>query len=86
MSAPPRANMASAVISGKLFAAGGSDVTGAVAKLEVYDPATNTWATKASMPTARFDAAGDGGGGLLFVIGGVDSNGDTPGTVEAYTL
>jgi N-acetylneuraminic acid mutarotase len=36
----------------------------------VYDPATNVWTTKASMPTARWGAAAGVIDGKLFVAGG----------------
>ena len=37
---------------------------------EVYDPATNTWQTKTSMPTPRFSAATNIVNGKIYVIGG----------------
>lgn len=37
---------------------------------EVYDPGTNTWETKASMPTPRFSAATNIVNGKIYVIGG----------------
>jgi hypothetical protein len=33
---------------------GGATGTDVFAKVEVYNPSTNTWATKAFMPTARY--------------------------------
>jgi N-acetylneuraminic acid mutarotase len=81
-----QANGASAVISGKLYVAGGGDNVGnTIAKLRVYNPATNTWAAKASMPTARSSAAGAAAGGLLFVMGGAVSSGSPTNKVQAYT-
>ena len=50
----------------------------------MYDPATNTWVTKASMPTARRGAAGATYGGKLYVIGGRNAAGNDIATVEAY--
>jgi hypothetical protein len=45
--------------------------------LEVYDPATDTWTTKASMPTAR-EMAGVGVlNGQLYVVGGMQGNSNT---------
>ena len=41
---------AAAVISGKLYVAGGFDGFDPVASLDVYDPATNSWRTLASVP------------------------------------
>jgi N-acetylneuraminic acid mutarotase len=90
---PPRSAQgpAAAVLDGKLHLAGGWTYNGASNKLDVYDPLKNDWATKASMPTARFDVAGAvAAGGLLsqrfYVMGGVA----TPAssfeltTVESY--
>ena len=37
---------------------------------EVYDPATNTWATKASIPTPRYSAATNIVDGKIYFIGG----------------
>jgi N-acetylneuraminic acid mutarotase len=37
---------------------------------EVYDPATDTWQTRASMPTPRFSAATNIANGKIYVIGG----------------
>jgi N-acetylneuraminic acid mutarotase len=37
---------------------------------EVYDPATNTWQTKTSLPTPRFSAATTIVNGKIYVIGG----------------
>ena len=69
----PRSNMASAVINGQLFAAGGVlDGVAKVATALAYNASTNTWATKASMPAVRADAAGAAANGLFFVIGGLD--------------
>jgi N-acetylneuraminic acid mutarotase len=75
------------VISGKLYVAGGNNGSSAAsATLDVYDPATNTWATMAGMPTARRGGAGGAViGGTLYVIGGRNAAGDYIRTVEAYT-
>jgi N-acetylneuraminic acid mutarotase len=37
---------------------------------EVYDPSTNTWATKASLPTPRYSAATNIVNGKIYFIGG----------------
>jgi len=37
---------------------------------EVYDPATDTWETKASMPTARWDLVAETVNGKIYVISG----------------
>jgi len=56
----PRYDLGVAVVDGKIYAIGGRTgeaYAGEVVPLgtnEMYDPATNTWTTKASMPTPRF--------------------------------
>ena len=42
-----------AVVNGKIYAIGGSNGGSYVSSVEEYDPATNTWTTKASIPTVR---------------------------------
>jgi N-acetylneuraminic acid mutarotase len=90
---PPRSveMPAAGVLDGKFYLAGGWTPNGASNKLDVYDPLKNTWATRASMPTARFDGAGAvAAGGLLsqrfYVMGGVSTPGSTfeLTTVESY--
>src|ERR1051325_2687017 len=39
-------------------------------RLDVYDPATDTWSTKAAMPTARVAMASAVVGGKLYAMGG----------------
>jgi len=64
-----------AVYGGKIYVAGG---LGSVPKgpyadqveLYVYDPATNTWATKAPMPTGRDHLIFKEAGGKIYAIGG----------------
>lgn len=88
----PRLHLAGGVIKGKLYVAGGSTIgkTGGFtvrATLEVYNPATDRWTRKRSMPTARSSAAGAVASGRLFVIGGDLGPAGGPQTtkVEAYT-
>ena len=77
---------ATGVIGGKVYAAGGySLLTGGGPHLsanEEYDPATDNWATRAPLPTARRETAGEAIGGKLYVIGGY--NGTPKNTNEAY--
>jgi hypothetical protein len=40
--------------SGQVLVAGGLSFAGYTASAELYDPATNTWATAASMATVRY--------------------------------
>ena len=82
-----RLAMASGVIGGRLYVAGGMQSCGAcigINTLEVYDPATNTWTTKASMPTARAQMGGAVINGKLYVVGGSTGNTTPLGTLEVY--
>jgi N-acetylneuraminic acid mutarotase len=57
----------SAVIGGKFYVVGG-DQTGVV---EVYDPSTGLWSTRAAMPTPRERFASAAVAGKLYVIAGL---------------
>src|SRR5439155_16355573 len=74
------------VVNGILYAVGGAannDGSGFLNVVEAYDPSTNTWTTKAPMPTARQGFAEVGVvNGILYAIGGY--NGAILQTVEAY--
>jgi N-acetylneuraminic acid mutarotase len=55
----------------------------ATRRLDVYDPATNSWSTRRDMPTARVATTATSIEGKLHVMGG--RNGETYlNTVEAY--
>lgn len=73
-----RAYAGAAGINGKLYVVGGCGSNqdcriGTTNVLEVYDPATNTWASKAPMPTARSAFAVGVIGNKLYVAGGVQA-------------
>jgi N-acetylneuraminic acid mutarotase len=74
-----------AVVDNILYVAGGqiAPVFLEVNILEAYNPATDTWASKASMPTARIVAAADAINGLVYVVGGASAIPALP-TNEAY--
>src|SRR5439155_13092821 len=58
-------------------------IGGSSREVEGYNPATNSWSTKASMPTPRQNpAAALGVDGLIYVFGG--NNSKIVATVEAY--
>ncbi|MYC77375.1 sigma-70 family RNA polymerase sigma factor [Candidatus Poribacteria bacterium] len=72
-----RANFATAVVDGEIFAIGGqiraeTDEFGelALSKVEMYDPETDTWERKADMPTARSAASTSVVDGKIYAIGG----------------
>src|SRR5262245_6651400 len=64
---PPRLGLAAVTgRDGHIYAIGGNDV----ATVEGYDPASDTWTTRASMPTARGGlAAVAGPDGRIYAIG-----------------
>ena len=72
-----RKSLASAVVGGKLYALGGSSFgccpDNALATVEMYDTATNTWTTVAPMPTARYGLVAEVVGGKLYAAGGYHS-------------
>jgi N-acetylneuraminic acid mutarotase len=72
-----------AAINGILYVVGGSDGPNFLATVEAYDPATDTWTTKASMPTPRYALGVAAVNGILYALGGANSNG-VLATVEAY--
>ncbi|MCL1978009.1 MAG: hypothetical protein FWG55_07930 [Candidatus Bathyarchaeota archaeon] len=78
-----RCGLGLAVVSGKIYAIGGSNSDGELAVNEMYDPGTNKWYTKMSMPTARTGFAIAVYESKIYVIGG--SVGDSfTGNVEVY--
>jgi N-acetylneuraminic acid mutarotase len=81
----PRNALSAAVVDGKIYAIGGwgydrpeggwesidPTATGQdFSKVEVYDPETDTWATRADMPTPRSHMTVSAVGGKIYAIGG----------------
>jgi hypothetical protein len=84
----PRMNFGIAVYNNKIYCIGGyinfSSGTEATAANEVYDPATDTWANKASMPTPRLNLRANVVNGKIYLMGGIP-NLDTGRTLnEVY--
>lgn len=81
-------NAAGGALLGKLYVAGGINFsvpgTIPVSAVRAYDPATNTWSSKALMLTPRHYAAGVNAGGKLWVISGFGAGGISTKN-EAYT-
>jgi N-acetylneuraminic acid mutarotase len=73
----PRGEMACATVNGKIYVMGGynpnlpsaSNPPGALNIVEEYDPATDTWTTKAPMPTYRSTISASVINGKIYVIG-----------------
>ncbi len=72
-----RDNPGSAVLGGKLYVFGGrtrnadgTEVNGTLASVEMFDPATNTWTSRAPMPTGRRTMATGYLNGRAQLIGG----------------
>lgn len=79
---------AGGAIGGKFYLAGGlfetTDPTGNFGQnVEAYDPATDTWTTKAKAPSVRYQDAGVVLNGLLYVVGGGTGTGFL-GALEVY--
>lgn len=76
------------VIGGKLYVAGGSaDQTYPSAQLsilQVYDPVSNSWSNKTSMPQGLEQAASAVIDGKLYVAGGAAGNGQTGSALYRY--
>lgn len=79
----PRQEMASALISDRIYTPGGLGISGsASAVLEVYDVPSDVWAAAPDMPEGRHHPGVAAAGGRLFVIGGYEP-GTFPGTASA---
>jgi N-acetylneuraminic acid mutarotase len=82
-----RSGLAVGVVNGILYAVGGNDtcctLNRRISTLEAYDPSTNTWTTKAPMPTSRMDLAVGVVNGILYAVGGLGT-GSYLVTIESY--
>ena len=69
-----RSGFAVAAFQSKIYVIGGTtgtrDASGFTGKTEVYDPATDSWETKTSMPTPRADLCANVVNGKIYLIGG----------------
>jgi N-acetylneuraminic acid mutarotase len=77
--------VAVSAIGGQFYLVGGQLTGGtkATAANESYDPATDTWTSRAPMPTARYGNAAAVYANKLYVFGGANTSG-TLKTVESY--
>jgi N-acetylneuraminic acid mutarotase len=85
-----RSGIAAAVLGGKLYVLGATNVDPGEEQnmVEAYDPVTNTWTTKAPMPgIGRGDLAAGRvtfeGRGYILAVGGTDSEGSGAGDANA---
>ena len=84
-----RANLAVAVLDGKIYAVGGERDGAPLAAASVYDPTTDTWSVLPPLPEGRTDLAAAGANGKLYVLGGTTVAGTAPkrpslATVSVY--
>lgn len=70
-----RENNVAVTLNGKIYVAGGADATdpafAGITTFEVYDPATDAWATLAPMQVARLSPAIATDGAYIYIYGGV---------------
>ncbi len=66
-----RADMAAAVVDGRIYVFGGRHGRGVVGSVEIYDPDTDSWSFGAALPTPRWGAEAVVKGEDIYVIGGV---------------
>ncbi|MGO8805694.1 MAG: Kelch repeat-containing protein [Candidatus Bathyarchaeia archaeon] len=83
-----RSGFAVAVYNGKIYCIGGTigplgGNSEFVGNNEVYDPATDTWQTEASMPTPRADLSATVANGKIYLIGGMEYSSKNPYYVES---
>jgi N-acetylneuraminic acid mutarotase len=85
-----RSSLAGAAAGGQLYAIGGrsfdigTSTQTVLSTVESYDPASNTWSTRASLPSPRQGLAAGVVNGIIYVVGGTDAGGTIVATVEAY--
>jgi large repetitive protein len=79
-------NPAVVALDGKVYAFGGSTApfSGAVDNAAVFDPTTSSWSLLPDMPTARGGATAQVLDNKIYVLGGLDIDGDSLSTVEVY--
>jgi len=85
----PRRHLAAAVVDNKIYVIGGEIIPSPnnavpVGINEMYNPSTDTWTTKASMPTPRSGLSLAVLNSEIYAIGGVDQNHQISNTVEKY--
>lgn len=74
----PRDSFSLVACGDKIYAIGGAEEnktnglsTSGCSVNEAYNPSSNTWTTKASMPTSRLEMTANAVNGLIYVVGGM---------------
>jgi N-acetylneuraminic acid mutarotase len=80
-----RFGLSSSTANGKIYTIGGRTGLGinsvTSSAVEEYDPATDNWVVKASMPTARCGLSASTINGKIYTFGGVTGNGTSPDNI-----
>jgi N-acetylneuraminic acid mutarotase len=81
-----RNDLTVAAVNGIVYAIGGKTGNTCVGlrTVEAYDPSTDTWMTKASLPTGRFNPRAVGWGGKIYVVGGDVGCGSRSNELDVY--
>jgi DNA-binding CsgD family transcriptional regulator len=79
-----RARLAAVAYDGMLYAIGGDTIAGVSDAVEVYDPAADTWARRASKPLPVRNIAAAVLEDRIYVPGGYDALGQATATVDVY--
>ncbi|KAL9454989.1 hypothetical protein AB3S75_010403 [Citrus x aurantiifolia] len=77
----PRKKFACAVVSDKIYIAGGSLC--AAATVDEYDPDSNKWRVVSRAPRLRYGCTGASADGVFYVIGGLKIDGPPTGAADA---
>ncbi len=80
----PRSGLAVTSYENQIYAIGGESATGICNTVELYNPLTNTWTVLASKPTPVKDVLAGVIGGLIYVPGGRQVNGEPTDITEIY--
>jgi len=85
----PRMYLSTSVVDGRIYAIGGSSyatisTASTLKTVEEYDPATDTWAARSSMSTARWGLSTCTVNGKIYAIGGAQVGVSPLRTVEEY--
>ena len=68
----PRAEVAAAILDGKIYLIGGFSKEGITSRVEMYDPAADRWTRRAPLPVALHHAGAAPLNGKLYVLGGLE--------------